>query len=83
MVAVKENLKLRYELGDTVSGTWSFHHFVPTSQYNIEGKKLSINTTVFIIHSFLDMAASQMRLLSQINAMTTLLAALMGFGGWH
>ena len=31
MVAVRENLKPWYELGDMVPGTRSCHHFVPTS----------------------------------------------------
>ena len=55
MVAVREQLKPQYELGNTVPGTKSCHHFVPTSQYPIKGKQLSIDTTVFITHSFLDM----------------------------
>ena len=55
MVAVRENLKLWYELGDTRS----CHHFTPISQYIIEGKQLSIDTNVFITHSFLDMPAPQ------------------------
>ena len=59
MVAVRENLKPWYELGDTVPGTRSCHHFVPMSQYTIKGKKLSINATIFITHSFLDMPAPQ------------------------
>ena len=59
MVAVRENLTPCYELGYTVPGTRSCHHFVPTSQYTIEGKQLSIDTTVFISHSFLLMPAPQ------------------------
>ena len=80
MVAVRENLKLWYELGDTVPGTRSCRYLVPTSQYTIEGKQLSIDTNVFITHSFLDMPAPQNETL---NTMTTLLAALMGFGVLH
>ena len=59
MVAVKDNLKPQYELGDTVPGTRSYHHFVPTSQYTIEGKQFTVDTTVFITYSFLDMPAPQ------------------------
>ena len=33
MVALRGNLKPWYQLGDTVPGTKSYHHFVPTSQY--------------------------------------------------
>ena len=83
MVAVSENLKLWYELGDTVPASRRCHHSVQTSQCTIKGKQLSINTTVFITHSFFDMQAPQnetqhhkMRLLSNFNAMTTLLADL-------
>ena len=79
MVAVSENLKPWYELGDAAPGTRSCHHFVPTFQYTIKGKQLSINTTIFITHSFLD----KMRLLSHLNEVATLLAALMGSGDWH
>ena len=45
--------------GDTIPGNRSCYPFVPTSQYTIEGKQLSIDKTVFINHSFLDMPAPQ------------------------
>ena len=77
MVAARENLKPRYELDVTILGTRSCHHFVPTSQYTIERKQLSINKTVFLTHSFWTYQHYKMRLLSHLNAMTTLLAALM------
>ena len=67
MVAVRENLKPWYELGYTVPSTRSCHQFVPTSQYTIKGKQLSINTTVFIIHSFLDMPAPQNEILESLK----------------
>ena len=54
-----ENLKPWYELGDTIPGSMSCHHFVPTFQYTIEGKQLSIDTTIFITLSFQDMPAPQ------------------------
>ena len=57
MVAVRERLEIRYQLGDTVPGTRSCHHFIPTSQYTIQGRQLSVDTTIFIDHSFLDMPA--------------------------
>ena len=66
MVAVKENLKHRYELGDTVPGTMSCHHFVPTSHYTIEGKQLSIDTTVVITHSFWTYQHHKVRLLCDL-----------------
>ena len=59
MVAVRENLKLWYELGDTVPGTRSCHHFVLRCLYTIEGKQLISNTTVFITYYFLDIPAQQ------------------------
>ena len=59
MEPVRENLKSQYKLGDTVPGTRSCHHFVPTSMYTIEGKQLSIDTVLFVDHSFLNMPASQ------------------------
>ena len=83
MVAARENLKPQYELDVTILGTRSCHHFVPTSQYTIEGKQLSINKTVFITHSFWTYQHYKMRLLSHLNAMTTLLAALMSSDDWH
>ena len=67
VVAVRENLKSRYESGDTVPGTRSCYHFVPASQYNNEGKQLSIDTTVFITHSFLDMPAPQNETLESLK----------------
>ena len=60
MVALRENLKPWYELGDTVPGIRNCHHFVPTSQYN-EGKQ------VFITHSFLDMPAPQNETLESLE----------------
>ena len=79
MVIVRENLKLRYELGDTVLGTRSCHHFVPTSQYTIEGKQLSIETTVFITHSFLDMAAPQNETLESLKCNDYITCCFDGF----
>ena len=67
MVAVRENLRPWYELGDTIPGTRSCHHFVPTSKYTIEGKQLSIDTTVFITHSFLGMLAPQNKNLESLK----------------
>lgn len=55
MVSVREKLQMRYKLGDTVPGTRSCHYFKPTSQFTIQGKQLSADTTIFIDHSFLDM----------------------------
>ena len=56
-------MKPQSELCDTVPGTRSCHHFVPTSKYTIKGKQLSIETTVFITHSFLNMPAPQNEIL--------------------
>ena len=50
---------------------------MPTSQYSIKGKQLSSNTTVFVTHSFYH------PLLSQLKAITTLIAALIDSGDWH
>ena len=80
MEPVREKLKSRYKLGDTVSGTRSCHHFAPTSMYTIEGKQLSIDTVLFINHSFLNMPAPQNE--THLNPMIMSPAALMGFGGW-
>ena len=79
IVIVRENLKLRYELGDTVLGTRSCHHFVPTSQYTIEGKQLSIDTTVFITHSFLDMPAPQNETLESLKCNDYITCCFDGF----
>ena len=59
MEPVREKLKSRYKLGDTVPGTRSCHYFTTTSMYTIEGKQLSIDTVLFINHSFLNMPAPQ------------------------
>ena len=66
-VAVKEIMKPQYELGDIVHGTRSCHHFAPTSQFTIERKQLSIDKTVFITHSFLDIPASQIETLETLE----------------
>ena len=59
MIPVRERLDSRYALGDTVSRSRSAHHFIPTSQYTIQAKQLSVDTTVFIDHSFIDMPLPQ------------------------
>ena len=52
-------LDARYKLGDTISGSRSAHHFIPTSQYTIQKKQLSVDTTIYIDHSFFDMPPPQ------------------------
>ena len=42
-----------------ISGSRSAHHFIPTSQYTIQKKQLSVDTTIYIDHSFLDMPPPQ------------------------
>ena len=79
MVAVRENLKPPYELGDTAPGTRSCHHFISTSQYTIKGKQLSINTTVFITHSFLDMPAPQNETLESLKCNDYITCCFDGF----
>ena len=37
-IPVREKLDARYKLGDTISGSRSAHHFIPTSQYTIQKK---------------------------------------------
>ena len=59
MVPVREKLNSRYQLGDTVPGSRSAHHFIPTSQYTIQKKQLSVDATIFIDHSFVDMPPPQ------------------------
>ena len=53
VVAVRENLKSRYELDDTVPGSRSCHHFVPTSSIHYRGKRLEVLQNTSLVTIFL------------------------------
>ena len=72
MVALRENLKPWYELGDTVPGMRNCDHFAPTLQY-IKGKQ------VFITHSFLDMPAPQNETLESLECNDCITCCFYGF----
>ena len=79
MVAAREILEPQYELGDIVPGTRSCHHFLLISQYTIEGKQLSINTTVFITHFFLDIPAPQNETFESLKCIDLITCCFDGF----
>ena len=78
MVAVRENLKPPCEL-NIAPATRSCHHFISTSQYTIKGKQLSINTTIFITHSFLDMPVPQNETLESLKCNDYITCCFDGF----